>query len=78
VIAAVALLAAIGVLFVLITPAADELPSTGPHAANTVFAMVSIPFHAPSKILNTARLESALPPPLGCIDVLSLTCSRLR
>ena len=77
-IAAVAILAAIGVLFVLITPAADELPSTGPHAANTIFALAFIPLHPPSQVWSTASIESGLPPSVGGIDVLSLTCSRLR
>jgi hypothetical protein len=78
VIAAVAILAAMGVLFVLITPAADELPSTGPHAANTFFALALVPFYSPFQILSTARVESGLPPSLGRIDVLSLICSLLR
>jgi len=78
VIAAVALLAAMGVLFVLITPAADELPNTGPHTDNTFFAFVSAPFHPPSQVLSTSCLERGVPPSFGRIDVLSLTCSLLR
>ena len=47
-------------------------------AANTMFALASIPFHPPSQVWSTARIESGLPPSVGRIDVLSLTCSRLR
>jgi hypothetical protein len=36
--AAVAILAIVGVLFVLITPAPDELPSTGPHSLDKSLA----------------------------------------
>lgn len=74
--AVVAILAAVGVLFVLITPALDELPSTCPHAMNMAFGLVSIPL--PAKVSDGTRLESEVTTPLGSVDLLSLTCSRLR
>ena len=78
VIAIVAVLAAMGVLFVLITPVPDELPSTGPHVANTIFAFVLVSFYSPSDIVSAAQPEAGLTLPLSCVDRLSLTCTRLR
>jgi hypothetical protein len=78
VVAITAAIAAIGVLVVLITPAPDELPSTGPHALNTAFSLASNPIYPPSnEVCSGARLESGLTTPLGGVDLLSLTCTRL-
>lgn len=74
----VAITAAIGVLVVLITPAPDELPSTGPHAVNTIFSLALNPIYPPSnEVCSGARPESGITTPLGGVDLLSLTCTRL-
>jgi hypothetical protein len=77
-IAIVALVAAIGVLVVLITPAPDELPSTGPHSLNKTFPLVSSHFSPPSlEILSGLRLQFSLITPLSRENLLSFTCARL-
>jgi hypothetical protein len=73
----VAIFAGIGVLFVLITPAADELPNIGPHAANTIVRLV-LSFDLPSRVSSSPRPATGLMRPLSCVELLSLTCSRLR
>jgi hypothetical protein len=75
---AIALLAALGVLVVLITPAFDELPSTAPHTMHhTITLSVSIvplllhtAFHGPIHETETAKL-------LGGADLICLNCTRL-
>jgi hypothetical protein len=77
-IAVVALIAAIGVLVVLITPALDELPSTGPHSLNKTFSLVSSHFSPLSlEILSGLRLQFSLITPMSRGNLLSLTCARL-
>ena len=74
----IAILAAVGILFVLITPAPDELPSTGPHALNKILLPAgNVVYLLPSDIL--LRHGTELGPPLASasIDLLSLTCTRL-
>jgi hypothetical protein len=74
----VAVIAAIGVLVVLITPAPDELPSTGPHSLNKTFAFVSTHFTLPSsEILSGLLLQFSLIVPLSRGNLLSLICARL-
>jgi hypothetical protein len=76
-ISVVALVAAIGVLVVLITPAPDELPSTGPHSLNKTFSLLSSHFSPPSlDILSCLRLQFSLTTPLRG-NLLSFTCARL-
>ena len=76
--AAVAILAIIGVVFVLITPAPDELPSTGPHSlAKTVVLAFSgfvaaslVAFQIVILIASSVSLRSDR-------DLLALTCTRI-
>jgi hypothetical protein len=76
-IAVVALVAAMGVLVVLITPAPDELPSTGPHSLNKTFSLVSTHFDPPSlEILSCLRLQLSLTLSSRG-NLLSFTCARL-
>ena len=76
-IAAVAVAAAIGVLFVLITPAPDELPSTGPHSLIKLFVLISDPTYLSDSRLVASPVEMKFLVFGGGIDLLSLTCSRL-
>jgi hypothetical protein len=74
----VALVAAFGILFVLITPAADELPSTGPHALNKTFALIAS-YYSPlaPEIFTGPQLQFVIHVSLICDDLISLTCARL-
>lgn len=76
--AVVAIIAAVGVLFVLITPAPDELPSTGPHslekASLAIFAYFS---PLASEIFSGTQLYFASIVPLSRDNLISLTCVRL-
>ena len=76
-IAGVAVAAAIGILFVLITPAPDELPSTGPHSLIKLFVPISDPIYLSDSRLVASWAEMKFLVFLGGIDLLSLTCSRL-
>jgi hypothetical protein len=76
-IAVVAIAAAISVLFVLITPAPDELPSTGPHSLVKLFVSLSDPIYLKDSSLSATRIETEFLFVFAGIDVLSLTCSRL-
>ena len=76
-IAAVAVAAAIGILFVLITPAPDELPSTGPHSLIKLFVPISDPTYLTDSGLLASPVEMKFLVLGGSIDLLSLTCSRL-
>jgi len=77
-IAVVALVAAFGVLFVLISPAPDELPSTGPHSLHKAFALVASYFSplAP-EIVTGLQLQLVVNVFLISEDLIALTCSRL-
>ncbi|HJT69724.1 MAG TPA: hypothetical protein VJ731_05965 [Terriglobales bacterium] len=77
-IAIVALVAAFGVLFVLISPAPDELPSTGPHALNKIFALAAS-YYSPlaPEILTNPQHQLVIHVNLTCDDLISLTCARL-
>jgi uncharacterized membrane protein len=77
-IAIVAIVAAFGVLFVLVTPAPDELPSTGPHALNKTFV-----FLATSFVLSPLQFRAGLQAQTEFVfstvhgNSVSLTCARL-
>jgi hypothetical protein len=74
----VAVIAAIGILFVLITPAPDELPSTGPHSLNKTFALALSYFTPPAyEILGMLLLQFGFHPAPYRGSLLALTCSRL-
>jgi hypothetical protein len=72
----VAIVAIAGILFVLITPAPDELPSTGPHALDKTFALVSTYFRSPSleTLGGGLQLQSLLTTGLNRGNLLALTC----
>ena len=76
-IAAVAVVAVIGILFVLITPAPDELPSTGPHSLTKLFVPVSHSIYWSDSPLFASRVEVEFLVVFAGIDRLSLTCIRL-
>jgi hypothetical protein len=76
-IAAVALAAVVAILFVLITPAPDELPSTGPHSLTKLFIPASDSIYLSDSPLVTSRVEMAFPVISAGADLVSLTCSRL-
>jgi hypothetical protein len=59
-IATLAVGAAIGILFVLIAPAPDELPSTGPHSLIKLFVPISDSIYLSDSPLFDSRVEMAL------------------
>jgi hypothetical protein len=70
--------AAVGVLFVLITPAPDELPSTGPHSLEKVFTFFVTYFIPLSpEIFTGPQMQFAAFTSLTHEDLLSFTCARL-
>jgi hypothetical protein len=74
----VAVIAAVGILIVLITPAPDELPSTGPHALDKTFALTLSHFTPPDyEILGTLLLQFGFYPAPYRGSLLALTCTRL-
>jgi hypothetical protein len=74
----VAIVAIAGILFVLITPAPDELPSTGPHSLDKTLSLVSTYFHPPSlEVLSGLQLQFLLATRIIRGDLLALTCARL-
>ena len=73
-----AVIAAMGILIVLITPAPDELPSTGPHSLNKTFALTLIHFTPPAyEIFGTLLLQFGFHPAAHRGSILALICSRL-
>lgn len=76
-IAAVAVAAVIAILFVLITPAPDELPSTGPHSLTKLFVPVSGSLYLGDSPLFASHFEIVFPVVSAGVDLVSLTCSRL-
>jgi len=76
-IATVAVTVAIAILFVLITPAPDELPSTGPHSLHKLFVPVADSIYLSDSLLVTSRVEMKFLVVFAGVDLLSLTCSRL-
>ncbi|HUJ96511.1 MAG TPA: hypothetical protein VLW84_14670 [Terriglobales bacterium] len=77
-IAVVAIIAAIGVLFVLITPAPDELPSTGPHSLDKAFLSIVAHFLplAP-EVFSGTPLHFTFILPFSRDNLIALTCVRL-
>jgi hypothetical protein len=75
---AVALLAVLGVLVVLITPAMDELPSTAPHSLHHTIALSVTSIVFLPKILLHERIDgTTLARLLSGTDLISLICTRL-
>lgn len=76
-VAVIAIIAALGVLFVLVTPALDELPTTGPHALVKVLPPTSVSLILPIKPLLSDRSEVQLSTPSITTDLLATLCTRL-
>ena len=73
-----ALVAACGILFVLITPAPDELPSTGPHSLDRALALFPAYLSPlPPEIFTHLPLQFAVFTVVTHDDLLSFTCARL-
>jgi hypothetical protein len=71
----VAVVAAIGVAFVLITPAPDELPSTGPHSLEKFVPLVAFHFsHSSFEPLRGLKLYYFLATLLTRNNLRSFTC----
>jgi hypothetical protein len=72
----VAIVAALGLLWVLITPALDELPSTTGHRTFSVLALTaSAQPVTVQPALSSFGLLSAVNPSFAVVDMLSLTCA---
>ena len=77
-VATIAVIAAVAVLVVLITPAPDELPSTGPHALAKIFLAPAGRIHlSPNAISTHYAVEVGVVTAWAGIDLLSYTCTRL-
>ena len=77
-IATIAVLAATAVLFVLITPAPDELPSTGPHALMKICLAPAGRIYLSSSDLSPRHgIEAGVIAVWAGVDLLSYTCARL-
>lgn len=76
-IAAVAVTVGLAILFVLISPAPDELPSTGPHSLGKLFIPTSDSIYLSDSPLLTSRVETEFLVVFAGVDLLSMTCSRL-
>ena len=74
----IAIVAAFGVLFVLITPALGELPTTGPHALLKIMPPTSVSIYLPLNQLLSDRSEVQFKPPLATDDLLAVLCTRLN
>ena len=73
-----AILAAVGILFVLITPAPDELPSTGPHALNHAALLApNVLYLLSGDTVSHHGIALGAPLASASIDLLSITCTRL-
>lgn len=77
-VAGIAILAAFAVLFVLITPASDELPTTGPHALVNVSPPTSVAIYLPAPLQLCDRSEVQFSTPLTANDLLAVLCTRLN
>ena len=72
----VAIVAALAILWVLITPALDELPSTTGHKTFSVLALTASPQPLIVRpALSSFGLLSGVKPSFAVVDVLSLTCA---
>jgi hypothetical protein len=76
-VAVVAIIGVVGIAFVLITPAPDELPSTGPHALHNLFLPPSDPIAWAQTFLAASHQQPEFVVVRRGIDVLSLICTRL-
>lgn len=76
-VAVIAILAAVAVLFVLITPAPDELPTTTPHALGKVLPPTSVSVFLPLEPLLASGCEVRLSAPLTTTDLQAALCTRL-
>ena len=74
----IAMVAAFGILFVLITPAPDELPTTGPHALLKILPPTSVLIYLPLTWLLSDRSEVQFSPPLTTNELLAVLCTRLN
>jgi hypothetical protein len=77
-VAMIAVIAAVAVVVVLVTPAPDELPSTGPHALAKIFlaAAGGIDFLR-TGISSGHSLEMGINAVWAGVDLLSYNCTRL-
>jgi len=73
----VALVAAVGIVFVLITPAADELPCTARHGAPLAFALPISAISVPVMLSQGSPLFGKSVPLFGKNNLLSFTCTLL-
>jgi len=77
-VAMIAVVAAVAVLVVLVTPAPDELPSTGPHALAKIFLAAADGVDLlPTGISSGHSLEMGINAAWAGVDLLSYTCARL-
>jgi hypothetical protein len=77
-VAMIAAVAAIAVLVVLVTPAPEELPSTGPHALAKIFLAAAERIDLlPTDISSGHSLETGINAVWAGVDLLSYTCTRL-
>ena len=77
-ISTIAVLAATAVLVVLITPAPDELPSTGPHALMKIFLAPAGRIDlSPNAVSPRHANEIGVIVAWAGVDLLSYTCARL-
>lgn len=74
----IAIVAAFGVLFVLISPALDELPTIGPHALLKILPPTAVSIYLPLNSLLSDRSEAQFSPPLSSNDLLAVLCTRLN
>lgn len=77
-VAVIAIIAAFGVLFVLITPAPDELPTTGPHALIEILPPTSVSMYLPLNPLLSDRSEVQFNTSFTTDDLLAILCIRLN
>ena len=77
-VAVIAIVAAFGVLFVLVTPAPDELPTTGPHALVKVLLPIAVSMYLPLQPRLSDRSELQGSSPLTATDLLAVLCTRLN
>jgi hypothetical protein len=77
-VATIAVIAALAVLVVLITPAPDELPSTGPHALTKIFLPSAGRIYLSADRLSSRHVvEKGVVVACAGVDLLSYTCTRL-
>lgn len=77
-VAVIAIIAVFGLLFVLITPAPDELPTTGPHALIEILPPTLVSIYLPLNPLLSDRSEVEFSTPFTTNDLLAVLCTRLN